>query len=185
MKLGYGLRETVFNLEVEGSHTFHVGQSQALVHNYGNQSIFSTGRKGRKLGDRGEAVARGYYKSKGHKILGSVQNRSGHGIDLVTRNPQGKLHFVEVKITRGRHAPSLSRQQKRDPYSYVESRLNRAIRGKGHWRDPGDPTKAYDPGLRRRAQGLLEELRNGGAFFEQLSVREGRAAGERIVRQIW
>jgi RHS repeat-associated protein len=50
-----------------------------------------------ELGAWGEKVAAKYLQKQGHVILGSVQNASGHGFDLVTKTKDGNIHVIEVK----------------------------------------------------------------------------------------
>lgn len=48
----------------------------------------------------GGKVATKYLSSQeGHKILGSIQNASGHGFDLVTKSPNGDINIIEVKTS--------------------------------------------------------------------------------------
>ena len=62
--------------------------------------------------------------ARGHKIIGSIKNGSGHGIDLVTRKG-GKLFFWEVKgSTKG--LLKLSADQARGATYFVMSRLQSA-----------------------------------------------------------
>jgi RHS repeat-associated protein len=51
------------------------------------------------MGAWGERVAARYLKSQGHSVLGSVQNASGHGFDLVTKTSDGNIHVIEVKTS--------------------------------------------------------------------------------------
>jgi RHS repeat-associated protein len=55
------------------------------------------------LGAWGEKVAAKYLSGRGHQILGSIQNSSGQGFDLVTREiATGDIHVVEVKASDNR-----------------------------------------------------------------------------------
>ena len=51
------------------------------------------------MGDWGEKIASRYLKKQGHTILGSVQNASGHGYDLVTKTKGGVINVIEVKTS--------------------------------------------------------------------------------------
>ena len=54
------------------------------------------------IGPWGEKVAAKYLHGQGHKILGSVQNASGHGFDLVTKTSDGYINIIEVKTSQHR-----------------------------------------------------------------------------------
>ena len=51
------------------------------------------------MGKWGEKVAAKYLKKEGHTILGSIQNASGHGFDLVTKTADGYINVIEVKTS--------------------------------------------------------------------------------------
>ena len=51
------------------------------------------------MGDWGEKVASKYLNKQGHTILGSIQNASGHGFDLITRTADGNINIIEVKTS--------------------------------------------------------------------------------------
>eukprot|EP01090_Pellita_catalonica_P009829 TRINITY_DN209_c0_g2_i1.p1 TRINITY_DN209_c0_g2~~TRINITY_DN209_c0_g2_i1.p1 ORF type:complete len:1124 (+),score=185.96 TRINITY_DN209_c0_g2_i1:4478-7849(+) len=57
---------------------------------------------GMKMGDWGEKVASKYLAKNGHSILGSVQNASGHGFDLVTKTAKGDINIIEVKTSQSK-----------------------------------------------------------------------------------
>lgn len=38
-------------------------------------------------------------KKNGHRILGSIQNNSGHGFDLITKTKDGNINIIEVKTS--------------------------------------------------------------------------------------
>ncbi|MCA9621836.1 MAG: YraN family protein, partial [Myxococcales bacterium] len=86
----------------------------------------------KQKGITAERYARRYLKSLGYKILGSIENTSGHGIDLVVRDRSGKLVFVEVKANTSR----LSGAQGKGANHFVPSRLQRAQ----NWRKTKDPS---------------------------------------------
>ncbi|CAL1520126.1 RHS repeat-associated core domain-containing protein [Chitinophaga sp. MM2321] len=55
------------------------------------------------LGAWGEKVAAKYLSANGHNVLGSIQNSSGQGFDLVTKEIKtGDIHVVEVKASHTR-----------------------------------------------------------------------------------
>lgn len=43
-----------------------------------------------------------YLRKQGHKILGSIQNASGHGFDIVTKTADGNINIIEVKTSQKR-----------------------------------------------------------------------------------
>ena len=54
------------------------------------------------IGDWGEKVASKYLANNGHQVLGSVQNASGHGFDLVTKTASGDINIIEVKTSQSK-----------------------------------------------------------------------------------
>jgi RHS repeat-associated protein len=109
-----------------------------------------------RCGCQGERMARKWLEKKGYKVIGSVQNRSGHGIDLVGRDANGELHFFEVKTSEGTTAPGLSVAQQQGAAWFVESRLGRAAKADGAW------GATHDPNTSANAAAMLGELRNSG-----------------------
>jgi RHS repeat-associated protein len=131
---------------------------------------------GLNCGRRGERIAREYLKKQGYEVLGSIQNKSGHGIDLVTRNTKGELVFFEIKSTLGNVAPSLSQAQRLGAQSFVWSRLQRAV----GW------NATFDPNTNRKAADLIREIiGNGGPSTIQghvIKIIEGKRS---IVTASW
>src|SRR5690606_13462538 len=81
----------VYNLEVNGEHVYAVTEAGVLVHN-------SCGLTSRMIGKMGEAHFETLMRGRANwRVLGAIQNRSGHGIDLVaeytTRSGKTKLFF--------------------------------------------------------------------------------------------
>ncbi|MEQ3361281.1 YraN family protein, partial [Phocaeicola vulgatus] len=56
------------------------------------------------MGDWGEKVAAKYLEKQGHTILGSIQNSSGHGFDLITKTQDGNINIIEVKTGKSKPA---------------------------------------------------------------------------------
>ncbi|MEZ6139477.1 MAG: polymorphic toxin-type HINT domain-containing protein [Zavarzinella sp.] len=83
--------ETVYNFRISDYHTYFVGDPTLGLERLGPQSMRYS-----KTGHTGERAARAVLRKGGHKILGSLQNNSGHGIDLVTKK-NGKYYFWEAK----------------------------------------------------------------------------------------
>jgi RHS repeat-associated protein len=122
------------------------------------------------LGDFGERVARRHAQGMGHTIVGSVQNTSGHGIDLVTRDPSGTLHFWEVKVNSAR----MSRAQSGGA-TFIRSRLARAL----NWKS------THHPRLAAQARELLREIGGTNISGTVLYVRPGAAPSGRITTKKW
>ena len=144
-----GYEEAVYNCRVADYHTYFVGNSETWgfdvwAHNQCLNSI---------IGDNGELKAKDYVnKLPGYTVIGSVQNPSRHGIDIVARNADGKLVFFEVKASMTGVAPALSVAQGEGAQFFVWSRLNRAANGSGAW-------ATADPKVIADAQKLVAELK--------------------------
>lgn len=65
----------------------------------------------------------------------TVQNKSGHGIDVVGLNSKtGEVKFLEVKATEMTTSPPLSKAQKNlGGAGFTTDRLTRAVNGKGNY----------------------------------------------------
>jgi RHS repeat-associated protein len=77
------------------------------------------------VGDAGERAAARWLAARGNTVLGGIQNSSGHGIDLVYRDPSGRVCIAEVKA----NSATLSAAQARGADSFGRSRLSRSA----HW----------------------------------------------------
>lgn len=131
---------------------------------------------GLSCGRAGERIAKKHLKKKGYKIIGSVQNKSGHGIDLVAVNRKGEIEFFEVKTTAGSKAPSLRGAQKWGAHLFVWNRLGRAT----------DWKSVFDPNLGSKVSGLMDEiLANGGPSQIKGSVIQVLQGSGRIVVKPW
>ena len=87
-------------------------------------------------GDLGESKVIQELKANGYTEVVQVQNNSGHGVDVIARDPvTGNVKCIEVKANSSR----LSEAQKLGGEVYVEDRLNRAIEGNGHYKIPPNP----------------------------------------------
>ncbi|TKJ57102.1 hypothetical protein PviCFBP13507_23935 [Pseudomonas viridiflava] len=53
-----------------------------------------------QIGDLGEDISKVFLRDNNHTDIFAVQNRSGNGIDIVSRTPDGRLAFTEVKTSR-------------------------------------------------------------------------------------
>ncbi len=103
----------------------------------------------RQLGDIGEALHTYDLVKAGHTDIVSIKNASGHGIDVVSRDSDGKLQFDEVKAS----ATGQAKGQRGDPEYFIVSRLNRAFDQRGHWAEHN-----AQPGFRDVANSLREEI---------------------------
>ena len=103
----------------------------------------------KQLGDIGEALHTYDLVKAGHTDIVSIKNASGHGIDVVSRDPTGKLQFDEVKAS----ATGQAKAQHGDPELFVVSRLDRAIGQDRHWAEHNTI-----PGLDDVARSLRREI---------------------------
>lgn len=108
-----------------------------------------TGLTTKQLGDIGEAIHTYDLVKAGHTDIVAVKNASGHGIDVVSRNPAGELEFSEIKSS----AQGQAKGQRGDPEEFITSRLDRAIAQDRHWAEHNTM-----PGLRDTAFNLREEI---------------------------
>jgi hypothetical protein len=85
------------------------------------------------VGDIGEGYVIGKLKGEGYTDVIQIQNASGHGVDIIARDPDtGKVKVMEVKTTRTGRAPRLSggeNGQIQGGVKYTKKRLDLAIAG--------------------------------------------------------
>jgi RHS repeat-associated protein len=132
----------------------------------------------RDIGKMGEEAALNYLSSKGFTNLRTIQNTSGHGIDLVGELG-GKTFFFEVKASTGDTVRGLSQAQQNID-TFVTSRLTRAA-------DPRTPQWRDIPSaMREDAGNLLEQVRNGMPIQGQvIEVTNVGSAAESISVSSW
>lgn len=109
------------------------------------------------IGDAGEAAAAEHLKAQGYDVLGSMQNKSGHGVDLVAISPSGELVAVEVKANSAR----MSDAQKKGGADFADSRAESALKGKKAWahQKDADNNRAMAELIRQeQAEGRLKAL---------------------------
>lgn len=123
-------------------------------------SATAAGRK--QLGDIGEAIMTRDLVKAGYTDIVSLQNKSGHGIDLIGRNPAGELEFFEVKTS----ARGMAREQYGNPDQFIERRLTLAIAGVGQWAHHRVPE-----GMRALAERLRDEIAEQGGQVNAKWVR--------------
>jgi Holliday junction resolvase-like predicted endonuclease len=138
---------TVYNFEVEGLHSYFVGELGVVVHNC--RSKLNT----TAIGNLGEEVVIDVLRGKGYRDIVQIQNASGHGIDVFARSSRGDLRFFEVKSSLGGKPSGLSRTQ-RDLSGFVQERLERVARAQGQW-------KNVSPEVRRAAIEIRKEIARG------------------------
>lgn len=135
-------------------------------------------------GIRGERIARKYLKTLGFTNIQSVQNKSGHGIDLVARDRNGNLHFFEVKTTVGSTPPRLSVAQQNST-TFIDSRLARAENPTGT--GAGQPTAVHDPNTASRATALRNEIAGNPPQTSviRVTLEEGTPNASSIAMDPW
>ena len=103
----------------------------------------------KQLGDIGEALHTYDLVKAGHTDIVSIKNASGHGIDVVSRDPTGNLQFDEVKAS----GIGQAKGQRGDPEEFIVTRIERAIEQDKHW-------AAHNtiPGLRDIATAIRDEI---------------------------
>lgn len=115
---------------------------------------------------------------KGYTEIAQVQNASGHGIDIVARNKFGHLRFFEVKGHAGVGRAVMNPQQ-RDIVGFVQSRLERAVGGTGHWRNVGE-------GVQDTAEMMLFEVQSGARIQGSvLNVDKATSMFPRVTASRW
>ena len=86
---------------------------------------------------------------KGHTDIMSIKNASGHGIDVISRDPTGTLQFDEVKTS----AQGQAKAQWGDPEDFVIKRIERAIGQEKHWAE-----RNTMPGLREVVEKIRDDI---------------------------
>lgn len=118
---------------------------------YSVQGVPLTQLSRRQLGDIGEALHTFDLLKQGHTDIVSIKNASGHGNNIVSRNPQGELVFAEIKTS----AQGKIIAPNTDAAEFVGRRLERAISELGHW-----ATHNTQEGLQNLARTIRDEITN-------------------------
>jgi hypothetical protein len=105
------------------------------------------------VGELGEKAVIDDLIAKGYEDVVQIQNASGHGIDVVAKGADGKLHFFEVKSNTTGKIGSLGAAQK-DALGFIKDRLKKASAQEGKW-------SGVDAATAQRATDLLEEIEGG------------------------
>ncbi|NLR66080.1 hypothetical protein HGH92_17365 [Chitinophaga varians] len=107
------------------------------------------------LGAWGEKVASKYLEKEGHTILGSVQNASGHGFDLVTKAPNGKINVIEVKASQS------SWRSKSNMSTWTNRNINKIMGNtNGHW--------GSKPAYQNRLMRMIDQAKRAGQLENKL-----------------
>lgn len=111
------------------------------------------------IGNIGETSVKDTLVNSGnYSDVVSIQNNSGHGVDILAKNAQtGEWEAFEVKTTSTSKAPGLSADQRLGADFYTQDRLGRAASGSG----PYSTLSAAD---RARAQQILAEVQGQGGI---------------------
>lgn len=87
------------------------------------------------LGDAGEQFAKETLAQAGYKSIGSLQNASGHGVDIVAVDPSGKIVFFEVKTHAGDGKKARLTKREQQQHAFVAAILIDIIQGTGDYGD--------------------------------------------------
>ena len=135
-----------------------VGQAGGVITPSTTIDLFSVSRgkdlstlTNQQLGDLGEDISKTFLQDNNHTDIFSVQNRSGNGIDIVSRTPDGRLAFTEVKTSRTGNVGDLSVRQQ-SMTTFIEDVLGQAARRQGRY-------KNIDVADQQRARQMLREFR--------------------------
>jgi Holliday junction resolvase-like predicted endonuclease len=165
--------QAVYNLRVADHHTYFVGDESWGF------AVWSHNRCGNSwVGGIGERLAMEILLTKGHTILTAVKNASGHGIDIITLNKNGRLMFWEVKTSLSEVAPALSKAQ-RSMDTFVRTRLARAAAGGAHWAGSPAAIKGAEDVIARLIAGA--KIRGGVLNVTNLNSHNGPS----ILLGIW
>lgn len=135
------------------------------------EDAYEDGVSSKAKGDIGEAQVIEDLKADGYTDVVQVQNNSGHGVDVIARNPlTGEVKCVEVKANSSKLSPD---QQKGGEW-YVENRLQRAVDGEGHYKVPPNPAEMKADAL--KAQEWIEDAPK--VDYEVHNVKVDNATGE-------
>lgn len=102
----------------------------------GSGGGFSKGKARNEKGKCGEWLAKQDLHNDGYTDVIEVQNKSGHGVDVMGRNANGDVRVLEVKTTDGVTAPPLSKEQaSMGGKDFADDRLGKAANAKGHYKN--------------------------------------------------
>jgi Holliday junction resolvase-like predicted endonuclease len=124
-----------------------------------------------RVGSLGEQAVVDRLRAAGYTEILQIQNNSGHGVDVIARNPlTGEVKAVEVKA----NSSQLSADQQRGGEWYVGDRLRRAANGERGYGVPPNPETL--PADARRAQRWIQDAPR--VDYEVHRVPVDRTTGE-------
>ena len=130
-----------------------------------------------ETGALGELRAARELRNTGYTNIRSVQNASGHGIDLIGER-NGVTEYFEVKTSTTARAPELSKAQSQIN-SFIRSRLTRAATGARGW-------GRISPAVRADARALLLDIQGGASLSgEVIRITNLRQANQLLTRTTW
>ncbi len=88
----------------------------------------------KQIGDLGEEISKSFLRDNNHTDIFAVQNRSGNGIDIVSRTEDGRLAFTEVKTSGTGNVGDLSVRQK-NMTTFIEDVLGQAASRQGRYKN--------------------------------------------------
>ena len=104
-----------------------------------------------QVGDLGEDISKVFLRDNNHTAIFAVQNRSGNGIDIVSRTPDGRLAFTEVKTSRTGNVGDLSVRQQ-NMTTFIEDVLGQAASRQGRY-------KSISVAEQQQARQMLRDFR--------------------------
>ena len=119
------------------------------------------------IGDIAEKQAKKDLKKQGYEVLGPMENKSGHGIDLVVKNPDGDIEVVEVKA----NSSQLNPDQKKGADWYAQDRCEKCLNHEGPW-------NKKKPKAEKLANTVLDEISYKGQIKGKVmyyDVKDGKA----------
>ncbi len=133
------------------------------------------------IGAAGERFAMSYLQQKGYTDIIQLQNKSGHGIDIIARNAQGLVRFFEVKSSAASLLGRLSPAQQ-NINTFVSRRLDLARGASGAW-------QSVDPAVQRAAINIARQLALQGGQAQGMVIRVQNALTNPslngVTRWIW
>ncbi len=111
-------------------------ESQAKGEKTKDGNAYEENISSKRKGEIGEAKVIEDLKAQGYTDVVQVQNNSGHGVDIIARNPiTNEVKCIEAKT----NSSPLSEAQNLGGKKFVQDRLDRAVSGKGHYKIPPNP----------------------------------------------
>lgn len=125
----------------------------------GSGGGYSPGKGRVAKGKCGEYLAKQDLHNDGYTEIVEVQNKSGHGVDVVGRNANGDVRVFEVKTTDGAVAPPLrGAQAAMGGEKFASDRLAKAATGIGHFANSPDAITSA-----KKVLGWIKQLNERGA----------------------